>query len=86
MGNAADAYVLAMDALLSQEASAPSDAHSSNRIDGKAFFVTNDKPMPFWEFTRAVSAAAGYPVKTEDVWSIPRGVGLIMGTIAEWVV
>ena len=78
VGNAARAHLLAADALL--------DGASSSQVAGEAFFITNDDPMPFWDFVRAIGAAAGFPVDKKDVWVIPRSVGLTMATIAEWVV
>ncbi|MCJ1391880.1 hypothetical protein MMC18_004747 [Xylographa bjoerkii] len=59
---------------------------TSERVDGEAFFVTNGEPMPFWDVARAVGAAAGHPVKKEDVWVIPKGLGYVIGAVAEWVV
>ncbi|KAI4107038.1 MAG: hypothetical protein LQ339_002734 [Xanthoria mediterranea] len=56
------------------------------RIAGEAFFITNGDPMPFWDFVRALGEAAGYPVRKEDVWVIPQGLGLAMALIAEWIV
>lgn len=58
---------------------------SRQRVDGEAFFVTNDECVPFWAFARKVGAAAGHPTKEEDVRSIPRPLGMFMAFIAEWV-
>ena len=71
VGNNADAQILAARALLrSHTEEQPAD----HKVDGEAFVITNDEPWPFWDFTRAVGAAAGYPVKKEDVWVVPAGV------------
>lgn len=31
-------------------------------VAGQAFFVTNDAPLPFWDFLAAVLTGFGYPV------------------------
>ena len=83
VGNAARAHILASEALLG--------THSSpdipmSRVDGEAFFITNGDPMPFWGFVRAIGEEAGFPVKQEDVWVVPKIVGLIVAWIVEWTV
>jgi sterol-4alpha-carboxylate 3-dehydrogenase (decarboxylating) len=52
--NVAQAHLLAAKALLDR-------FHTSTdmRVDGEAFFVTDDSPMRFWEFSRKVWIAAG---------------------------
>ncbi len=30
-------------------------------VAGQAFFVTNDAPLPFWDFLAAVLTGFGYP-------------------------
>ncbi|KAK0516448.1 hypothetical protein JMJ35_001051 [Cladonia borealis] len=81
VGNAAQAHILAALALVK----AGPLAKQGEGVDGEAFFVTNDEPMPFWKFARALGTAAGYPTR-EDIRIIPRTVGLAMATIAEWLV
>ncbi|KAG7005453.1 sterol-4-alpha-carboxylate 3-dehydrogenase, decarboxylating [Physcia stellaris] len=83
VGNAAHAHILAPEALLN---ASPSSDTTRPRVDGETFFITNGDPMPFWDFVRAIGEAAGYPVKRQDIWVIPRSVGLTMAVIAEWVV
>lgn len=85
VGNLAHAHVLAAKALLATDAS-PESVPEHLRVDGEAFFVTNDEPYPFWDFARAIGAAAGYPVKKEEIWVIPKSVGLAIGTLSEWIV
>ncbi|KAF2252902.1 sterol-4-alpha-carboxylate 3-dehydrogenase [Trematosphaeria pertusa] len=68
VGNNADAQLLAARALLRSHTSPPPD---NLKVDGEAFVITNDDPRPFWNFLRTMGAAAGYPVKKEDVWAIP---------------
>ena len=85
VGNAADAHILAAQALLKTSKSTVT-APANETVDGEAFLVTNDEPMAFWDFARGLGAAAGYPTREEEIRVIPRIVGLTMATIAEWVV
>lgn len=48
--------------------------------------MTNDEPWPFWDFIRMVGAAAGFPVKKEEVWVIPAWFFYAFAVIAEWSV
>lgn len=77
------AHILAAQKLL-EEAAFPAQITGDNRVNGEAFLITNDEHMPFWDFARAIGAAAGFPVQKEDVTSIPRGLGLLIAFIAEW--
>jgi sterol-4alpha-carboxylate 3-dehydrogenase (decarboxylating) len=81
VGNSADAHILASKALYRMNARTSDD----KRVDGQAFFVTNDEPYRFWDFARAVWAAAGDRSDVKNVWVIPKNVGLIMATLAEWI-
>ena len=84
VGNVADAHILAAQALVRAYGKPPPP--KSKRVDGESINVTNDERVFFWEFTRKVAAAAGHPVKKEDIVVIPLWVGLIMAWISEWVV
>lgn len=85
----AHAHVLALRRLL--EVWALSRSHPSSpappdeRIDGEAFFVTNDEPVHFWDYARAVWAAAGDTSDLKDMWVIPENLGLALATILEWL-
>jgi len=80
--NVAYAHLLAAKALL---LTAESDTVPSEheRVDGEAFFITNDSPVYFWDFARAIWAAAGSPHGTEHVWVLPRGIGIVLGFLSE---
>lgn len=56
------------------------------RVDGEAFFVTNDEPWPFWEFIRTVGATAGYDTKREDIWVVPTSSFYVIAVVAEWFI
>ena len=86
VGNAAQAHIQAAQALLEAYQQPPSAISKDSRVDGEAFIITNDEPVPFWDFARSLGAAAGYPTKKESVRVIPRTIGLIIAAIAEWVV
>lgn len=78
VGNAASAHFLAAKALLK-------DA-SDFKVDGEAFFVTDDNPMPFWDFQRMIWAAAGDKTTLSKIQVIPAWVGMAMATVVEYLV
>jgi sterol-4alpha-carboxylate 3-dehydrogenase (decarboxylating) len=80
--NVAHGHLLAAVALLATAKSSivPLD---TERVDGEAFFITNDSPVYFWDFTRAVWAAAGSPLGTDHVRKLPRSVGMVLGFLSE---
>lgn len=83
--NAAHTHILAACALLkAHRSSSPTSA--GERVDGEAFFITNDEATPFWDFARSLGAAKGYTTKLEDIRVVPRIVGLMIAMIAEWMV
>ncbi|KAI9758224.1 MAG: erg26, C-3 sterol dehydrogenase [Lichina confinis] len=81
--NVADAHVLAAKALLADtdpEAGAP-------KVDGEAFFITNDDPWLYWDFVSRVWAEAGHEAPPgQRVWVIPNRAALAMASAAEWIV
>jgi sterol-4alpha-carboxylate 3-dehydrogenase (decarboxylating) len=83
LGNAAYGHRLAAKKLLELDASAPAPADDV-RVDGEVFFITNDEPWKFWDFVRAVGAAAGYGIKKEEVRVVPTWFFYTMAVVAEW--
>lgn len=81
--NVVYAHILAAKRLLQSHVTPPSE---DMRVAGQGFLITNDEHIPFWDFARAIGAAAGHPTKPEEIKVIPKLLGLIMATIAEWVV
>ena len=81
--NVAHGHLLAAAALLqtSKLQTAPLD---HERVDGEAFFITNDQPIYFWDFARAIWKAAGSDKGTDHVWVISKDVGLAIGNLLEW--
>ncbi|KAI4163794.1 MAG: hypothetical protein LQ342_002567 [Letrouitia transgressa] len=83
--NVVHGHLLAAQKLL--EASVPGAAiDQGKRVDGEAFFITNEQPCHFWDFARAIWAEAGDETKPEDIWVVPKGLGLAIATIIEWIV
>ena len=83
-GNVAHAHCLAARLLLvtANSSTAPLDYE---KVDGEAFFITNDSPCYFWDFFRAVHKAAGYEDGKKGVWEFSKGLGVMIGTINELV-
>ncbi|KAI9172066.1 Sterol-4-alpha-carboxylate 3-dehydrogenase, decarboxylating [Paramyrothecium foliicola] len=81
-GNVAHAHLLAAAALLAT-AKASTVPLDYERVDGEVFFVTNDEPVYFWDFARAVWTAAGDTRGKKGVWVLPRDVGLALGSLSE---
>ncbi|CAF3449037.1 unnamed protein product, partial [Fusarium graminearum] len=82
VGNVAHAHLLAAQLLLATAASStvPLD---HERVDGEAFFITNDTPVYFWDFARTIWHAAGYDKGTEPNWYLNRELGITFGYISE---
>ena len=84
--NIAHAHILAAVALLesSNTSTMPPD---NERVDGEAFFITNDNPVPFWDFTRAVWKEGGDTVGMDlkKVWVLPKGLAMNIAYILEAV-
>lgn len=82
VGNVAHAHLLAAQRLLATAAAktAPLDYE---KVDGEAFFITNDEPVYFWDFARAVWRAAGNQAGTQGVWVISREVSKVIGFFSE---
>ncbi len=80
--NVAHGHLLAAQALLMtyDAATAPLD---HEKVDGEAFFITNDTPVYFWDFARTVWRAAGSPLKRNQMRVLPREVGLALGFLSE---
>ncbi|KAK5987317.1 Sterol-4-alpha-carboxylate 3-dehydrogenase ERG26 [Cladobotryum mycophilum] len=70
VGNVAHSHLLAARLLLAT-AAAPTVPLDHERVDGEVFFITNDAPVYFWDFARAVWRAAGNKAGTEGVWTLP---------------
>src|SRR5207302_2270953 len=67
--NAADAHILAADRL------AP-----GSPIAGKAYFITNDEPLPLWDLVNRILSAAGIAPVTR---TLPFGLAYSLGWLLE---
>lgn len=72
---AAEAHVLAARALLDDR----------QGVAGEAFFISDGKPEPLFDFARRCYAAVGSPVKREEVTVIPLWVMQVVASVGEWV-
>jgi sterol-4alpha-carboxylate 3-dehydrogenase (decarboxylating) len=84
--NAAHGHILAAKALLEAYANlkAGKPINEKVKVDGEAFFITNDSPIYFWDFPRAVWKTAG-DTTALNVFTIPKDVGLAIGAAMEWI-
>lgn len=73
---AAEAHILAARALL--------DPSRVDSVAGEAFFITDGKPQPFFDFVRKCYAAAGSHVREDEISVMPLGVMQAMASTGEW--
>ena len=90
VGNVAHAHILAAKQLLAESKQSviptkESAVLAERRIEGEAFFVTNDEPRYFWDFARAVWRVAGDTRDPKRAWIIPKSIGLVLATLFEWI-
>jgi sterol-4alpha-carboxylate 3-dehydrogenase (decarboxylating) len=88
VGNVAYSHLLAAHKLLATSArySAGGDAPLDyERVDGETFIITNDAPMYFWDFPRAMWNLLDRPVEPHTVWPLPEGALSVIGGIFEAV-
>ena len=77
VGKAAEAHLLTLRALL--------DSDSAAIVGGEAFFISDGKPQPFFDFVRKCYAATGNPVDPKDITIIPLAAMQAMASTGEWV-
>ncbi|OTA91519.1 hypothetical protein M434DRAFT_397173 [Hypoxylon sp. CO27-5] len=82
ISNLVDLHILAAEALVKAYGKPPPPPDM--RVDGETFNATNDEPVKFWEFQRAIAESVGIPVKDDEIRVIPVWLALIMATISEW--
>ncbi|KAE8364797.1 hypothetical protein BDV27DRAFT_144949 [Aspergillus caelatus] len=80
--NVAHGHYLAAEAPVKHQKELPLD---STKVDGEAFFITNDEPRCFWDFTRLVWRYAGDTTRPDQLWVITRPWVLLLAGIFEWV-
>ena len=77
--NAAQSHLLAAKALLRQ----PDDG--SGKVDGEAFFITDDNPTPFWDMHHQIWSAAGKKMAPGEIVVIPAWFMLSLASVVEWL-
>ncbi|KAK0649909.1 sterol-4-alpha-carboxylate 3-dehydrogenase [Cercophora newfieldiana] len=79
VGSVARAHILAAYGILAglEDPNAP-------KVDGEAFNITDDAPLPPWTFFRLFWIEMGDTTPLSKVWMIPNSVTLAMSEIAEW--
>lgn len=96
VGNVADAHVLAVENLLLHQLSSGSDESNqtggvdnlkggsipSGRAAGETFFIQNNEPIPFRDFSLAVWREFGHIPPGLEI-PIPEGLGWVLGLVAE---
>ena len=86
--NVAHAHHLCLAALLATHerlASGKAAPLDNEKVDGEAFFITNDSPVYMFDFARSVWAAAGDQTPLEKVWWLSKDVGLFLASLMGWV-
>ncbi|TVY21927.1 Sterol-4-alpha-carboxylic decarboxylase [Lachnellula arida] len=89
VANAVHGHVLLAKALLEEASNGPSsqpaeDQVTTKRINGESFNITDDHPAPFWDYMRAIYAAAGHPQNPHEIWVIPAWLVHVLAVITEW--
>lgn len=77
--NAATAHVLAAKALFIER------NDPLLKVAGEAFFITDGRPIPYWDFLRMIWAAAGDETTLEEVQIIPAWFMLALASTVDWV-
>ena len=80
VGNVSYAHCLAAETLLV----APNDKFKT-KVDGEAFFITDDNPIRLWDFAHQVWAEAGDKSPRDKVKVVPWWVMILMASVTEWV-
>ncbi|KAK4635251.1 Sterol-4-alpha-carboxylate 3-dehydrogenase, decarboxylating [Fulvia fulva] len=86
--NVAHAHHLALAALMAthdRDASGKIAPLDHEKVDGEAFFITNDAPVYFFDFARMCWAAAGDRTTPAQVWTLSKDFGLFLATLMEWI-
>ena len=74
VGNMAHAHVMAAEALI----------QNNEKINGKAYLITDGPGSNFFSFFDQIVAGAGYKIFPKDLW-IPRWLAYAMGSISEFI-
>lgn len=85
VGNAVKAHLPAGQKILDSAArTGSSSLKPSAKVDGEAFFITDDLPLPFWTFARMVWCATGVETTEDQVTVIPAWLALGIANGIDW--
>ncbi|MCJ1326114.1 hypothetical protein MMC10_002778 [Thelotrema lepadinum] len=76
--NCANAHLLAMHALLDPDTSA------NGKVEGEAFSITDDNPLPFWDVQRVIWRTGGDKTELKNVKVLPAWLANSMASMTEW--
>jgi sterol-4alpha-carboxylate 3-dehydrogenase (decarboxylating) len=76
VAKAAEAHILAARALVDPETVAS--------VGGEAFFISDGRPEPFFDFSRRCYTAIGSPVGPKEITIIPMPAMQAMASVGEW--
>jgi sterol-4alpha-carboxylate 3-dehydrogenase (decarboxylating) len=82
VGNVAHSHLLAAHMLLAT-ARSPVAPLDHEKVDGEAFLVTNDAPVYFWDFARAVWKAAGHDGNGKPGFTMSKELASVAGVGSE---
>ena len=86
--NVAHAHHLCVAALLGTRERLDSGGASPldhEKVDGEAFLITNDSPIYFFDFARAVWSAAGDKTEISQVWTLSLDLGLLIAKLLGFI-
>jgi len=86
VGNVAYGLLCAADALLEtakRKDQGKTTVLDYEKVDGEAFIVTNDQPLPFWDAARFVWTAYGREINGDRVRALPEYVCSALGLLSE---
>jgi len=86
VGNVVLAHLLAASRLLEtfrRNEAGKAAVLDHERVDGEAFFVTNDEPTYFWDFMHYAAAACGREIHLDKVLEMPKSLAYTMGLLSE---
>ena len=86
VGNVVHGHMLALQRLHAEASTGRPAGLDGSRISGRAFFVTNDSPIPFWTFVARVKAALSYPPALVRIpYRLAHGIASLQEAVAHAV-
>ena len=82
--NAARSHLYAAKALCKQKED-QSRRIDNRRVDGEAFFITDDNPTPFWTFSRLIWSTAGDKTAQKEITIVSAWLMLSLASTVEWL-